>query len=235
MNIVFLLLKLHSLAYTYLDVMEYTINLSEFLFVIAYQVKFYRWQQLTSNIQEDLIYLDTSLESLGAKVPYARNKLEAILFAAVGCTLCTVYVYGYSNSFDYFTSKTNDFIIHLFIVSRTVLTTATTTFFEVYFYFTLYLMQQRVRLIRNVVERFLEFSGRNFAWSSDVATASVEAAENVLMEVQAKYKAIRSICSCFFDTFQTVKRLYTLYFCCYLWSTAAWYSTEDVYKRQGES
>lgn len=88
---VYLLLKLRSVEFSCVGIVEYTISVYQVYLITYWPLKYYTCQQLNSNIYDNLAYIDNSLESLGIEVPRVRNNLEGMLFVAVSFTLGLIY------------------------------------------------------------------------------------------------------------------------------------------------
>ena len=129
-------------------------------------------------------------------MPVTRNTLESITFAIVSLAIGVICFHG---PYDYVEI---DFT-NLITVIKSTFVAACCAVLAIHCYFTLYIIQQRVLLARNVVERFTNGGSRRFAWSSNQTVAQLRIGN---VSTHAHYKVVTSVCHCVCDAYETAKR-----------------------------
>lgn len=222
--------KLYCFDYTVITFALVLLCVWSTLILTHYRIKFCLRQDLNSDIFDNLAQADRSFESLRVAVPHSRNTVQCALFM-VAYILLTL-LFNYENHYYASNSRETygDFGSWYNPVSVVTHNVSIATLFAHYYVMT-NIIRQRVRLARDVVEKFDRVSDRNVAWSKAVTVSVVAYPDsgNFLTDVRHNYEIFCNIYECVTEAFHTLRKLYANYLCFYTFAAICAYSVDLFY------
>lgn len=219
---------IYSTVYSFVSVIELCLIAMSSGVLIYYLVKFYVCQDMNCNILGNINYADRMLETICINVPHTQNRIEGVLFAVGYFTLCAFHtckkLYSAISERQAF-----DFIRVLEIVSSVSLEFYIAILFA-HCYYVINIVRQRVKLTRHVFETFSKLFDRNFAWNETLTISSIArpATGNCLTQMNDNFKTIVSVYRSIYESFQTSRQLYSMFFTLFIFGLTMFHSKEII-------
>lgn len=199
-----------SFVYVLLDIVLITM-------LTLYRLKYVACREAASDILQNIDYADKCLTRIGVKIPHKKNLLLCALYAAVMFvinvinTLCVLQVF---NSKEWFGAVNEP--RSLCIVVSKLISLYSGTFLFAKVTFLLYLVKQRMSLIRCALLRDKHLRERRNAWKVPGFCQPSFRGLKSLRKKNVYYKNLHTIFNCIYSSFEGANEFYVDFFLCHV-------------------
>lgn len=211
----FLVQKLPHMQYNFLSTSYLILEFVRITSLSYYRVKCVTGQQLLRNIFDNINCADQILSLSGVKVPHRRNLIESAIFTVFVIVVYTEITYLLAEKANTTKIYKNLNELHSFfnIAAKSALFYAVMMFL-LHFTFVIYIIKQRLQLIRHIVQKKKLLRERRHAWNSCVRLTSltISTSRNTFNDTQSYSKNMQLAYRCIYDAFCNAKRFYGNFF-----------------------
>lgn len=211
----FTVIKLQTMQYCFFNVTFLLMEIVQITMITYYSVKYIVCDNVVSEIFQNIDYADMCLERLGVKVPHKKDQVECAVYTVVTNLMCIIFAYLATGKRE--VQVRVDMVGELYAVYNFV-TKFSVGYSSVMllsqFTFLLYIVKQRIGLLRCAVQRSKKYFDRKIAWSRHVSISVLDVSIRVTSATERRncFIEIQKIDDCIYNALCSIRNFYNHYY-----------------------